>query len=367
MREPRPASADITHSTLSVLFIALLIASTFWVLKPFLVAILWATIVAVAAWPLFMKLEAFVGGRRKLAVAIMTAVILLVVFVPVTLSVATIVRNGERITSVIRSFVTMSVPDSPDWIEHVPLAGARIAGKWNRFAALGPDERSAALAPYVQTALQWFVAKAGSIGTMLLQFLLTTIITAILFAHGETVREGILRFARRLAGQPGYDVAILAGQAVRSVVLGVVVTALIQTAIGGAGLLLSGVPATSLLTAAMFFFCLSQLGPMPVLLPATAWLYWSGKTGWGTTLLLIAIVAAAIDGFVRPLLIKRGADLPLLLIFAGVIGGLIAFGIIGLFIGPVILAVTYTLLKAWVASGLTEPAGEASETVARVI
>ena len=185
---------------------------------------------------------------------------------------------------------------------------------------------------------------------------------AILFANGETVRDGILRFARRLAGQPGYEVAILAAQAIRSVVLGVVVTALFQTAIGGAGLLLSGVPATSLLTAAMLFFCLSQLGPMPVLLPATIWLYWSGKTVWGTTLLLIAIVAGAIDNFVRPLLIRRGADLPLLLIFAGVIGGLIAFGIIGLFIGPVILAITYTLLKVWVSAGLPE---RAEDPVAR--
>jgi predicted PurR-regulated permease PerM len=356
MKDLRSASVDVTHTTLSVLFIALLIASTFWVLRPFLVAILWATIVTVAAWPRFMKLEAFVGGRRKLAVAIMTAVILLVVFVPVTLALATIVRNANRITTEIRSFATMSLPASPGWLARVPFAGERIAGTWDRFAALDPEQRTAALTPYLQTSLQWFVAKAGSIGTMLLQFLLTTIIAAILFANGETVREGILRFARRLAGQPGYEVAILAAHAIRSVVLGVVVTALIQTVIGGAGLLLSGVPATSLLTAAMLFFCLSQLGPTPVLLPATIWLYWSGRTGWGTALLLIAVVAGTIDSFVRPVLIRRGADLPLLLIFAGVIGGLIAFGIIGLFIGPVILAVTYTLLKAWVSTGLPERA-----------
>jgi predicted PurR-regulated permease PerM len=348
MREHGPASADLAHTTLSVLFIALLIASTFWVLSPFLVAILWATIVTIAGWPFFLKVVALVGGRRRVAVAIMTALFLLVVFIPVTLAVATIVRNAENITAEIRALGSMALPAPPAFLERVPLAGARVVEKWNRFAALGPQERSAVLTPYLQSVLGWFAVKAGSVGAMLLQFVLTTIIATILFANGEVARDGILRFARRLAGVQGYDVTILAARAVRSVVLGVVVTALIQTAIGGVGLLLSGVPAAALLTAVMLFFCLSQLGPMPVMLPATIWLYWSGQSLWGTTLLVIAIVAGAIDGFVRPVLIKRGADLPLLLIFAGVIGGLIAFGIIGLFIGPVILAVTYTMLKAWV-------------------
>jgi predicted PurR-regulated permease PerM len=364
MREHRPASVDITHIALSVLFIALFIASTFWVLSPFLMSILWATIVSVATWPFLMRLEAFLAGRRRLAVAIMTAMILLVVFVPVTLALTTIVKNAQGITEEIRSLNSIALPAAPAWLERVPVAGKRIADQWSGFAALGPDERSAVLTPYLQTALQWFVAKAGSIGMMLLQVVLTAIIAAILFANGESVREGILTFARRLAGQEGYDVAILAARAIRGVVLGVVVTALIQAGIGGAGLFITGVPAAALLTAVMLFLCLAQLGPLLVLIPAVAWLYWSGKTGWGTTLLLVALVAGTIDGFVRPFLIRRGADLPLLLIFAGVIGGLIAFGIIGLFIGPVVLATTWTLLKAWVADrGL--PQGAAADTVVK--
>ena len=360
MIESGPASADVAHTTLSVLFIALLAIAAFWVLSPFLTAILWATIVTIAGWPFFLKVVAFVGGRRKVAVAIMTALILLVVFVPVTLAVATIVRNAENITAEIRALASMALPAPPAFLERVPLAGVRIVDKWNRFAALGPQERSAVLTPYLQAALGWFAVKAGSVGAMLLQFVLTTIIAAILFANGEIAREGILKFARRLAGVQGYDVTILAARAIRGVVLGVVVTALIQTAIGAAGLLLSGVPAAPLLTAVMLFFCLAQLGPMFVLLPATIWLYWSGQSLWGTTMLVIAIVAGTIDGFLRPVLIKRGADLPLLLIFAGVIGGLIAFGIIGLFIGPVILTVTYTLLKAWVGQRVEDRVSPAS-------
>jgi predicted PurR-regulated permease PerM len=348
------ASTDVTHTTLSVLFLALLAAATFWVLRPFLTAILWATIVCLAMWPLLMRLEAILRGRRGLAVTIMTATILLVVFVPVTLALMTIVRNAHNITADIKLLESTALPAPPAWLEGLPFGGERLVTRWRAFAALGPQERSAALAPYVQTSLQWFVAKAGSVGTMLLQFLLTAIVSAILFARGEIARNGILRFARRLAGRQGQDAAMLAARAVRAVVLGVVGTALVQTAIGGAGLFICGVPAAGLLTAVMLFLCLAQLGPLLVLGPACAWLYWSGHAGWGTTLLVITIVAVAMDNVVRPMLIRRGADIPLLLILAGVIGGLIAFGIVGLFIGPVVLTVTHTLLAAWISAGEKE-------------
>jgi predicted PurR-regulated permease PerM len=135
-------------------------------------------------------------------------------------------------------------------------------------------------------------------------------------------------------------------------------TALIQVAIGGTGLYVSGVPAAGLLSAVMLFFCLAQIGPLLVLLPAVAWLYWSGQSGTAAVLLVIAIFTGAIDNVIRPILIKRGANLPLLLIFAGVIGGLIGFGLIGIFVGPVVLAVTYTLLESWIKDDLDKPPQE---------
>jgi predicted PurR-regulated permease PerM len=341
-------SIDVTHTTLSVIFLALLGAAAFWVLRPFLTSIVWATIVSVAAWPLLLRLDAMLGRRRGLAVTLITVTILLVVFVPVTLALVTIVKNAREISAEIRSLDSISVPGPPAALERVPIAGERLADEWRQFAALSPEQRSAAVTPHVQTALQWFAAKAGSLGTMLIQFLLTTVIAAILFAKGEVVRDGILRFATRLAGRHGHDVAILAAQTIRGVVLGVVGTALIQTAVGGLGLLVTGVPAAALLSAVMLFFCLAQLGPILVMIPPVAWLYWSGSGGRGTTLLVFAVVAGTLDNFVRPILIKRGANVPIVLIFSGVIGGLIAFGIVGLFIGPVVLTVAYTLLASWV-------------------
>jgi predicted PurR-regulated permease PerM len=285
---------------------------------------------------------------------IMTLAILLVVLIPLTLAVLTIIDHAGDISARVKSLATTDLSSPPAWLERIPFAGEKLAAKWTEFAVLSPEERSAMVTPYAKDVLQWFVNQAGSIGMTIVQFLLTTIIAAILYANGETIRSGVLRFACRLAGPQGESVAILAGKAVRGVALGVVVTAIIQAGLGGIGLAISGVPAASLLTAVMLMLCLAQIGPGLVLIPAVIWLYWKGSAIWGTVLLVISIFAVTIDNFVRPVLIKKGADLPLVMIFAGVIGGLIAFGIIGLFIGPVVLAVTYTLLKAWVTGSVQE-------------
>jgi predicted PurR-regulated permease PerM len=228
------------------------------------------------------------------------------------------------------------------------LAGPRLAGLWKQFARSGPEELFTYLAPYSRQTLSWFVAQAGSVGMLVLQFFLTVIIAAILYAKGEATSTGILNFARRLAGQQGVAVMLLAEKAIRGVALGVVVTAIIQAAIGGIGLVVAGVPAVALLTAVMFMLCLAQIGPALVLVPALIWVYSKDGALSGSILLVFAVLTVTIDNFIRPVLIKKGADLPLVMIFAGVIGGLIAFGIIGLFIGPVVLAVAHTLLKAWI-------------------
>ena len=216
------------------------------------------------------------------------------------------------------------------------------------------------LAPHARDIVSWLIARAGNIGMMIVQFLLTVIISAVLYANGEKAARGICLFARKLGGQYGEDAAILAAKAVRGVALGVVVTAVIQSLLGGIGLVVAGVPAALLLTGVMFVLCVAQLGPALVLIPAIVWLYWNDQPFWGTVMIPWAIIAGIIDNFIRPILIRRGADLPLLLIFAGVIGGLIAFGVIGLFIGPVMLAVTYTLLQAWVSR--VEPEQEESRS-----
>ena len=155
------------------------------------------------------------------------------------------------------------------------------------------------------------------------------------------------RFGTRLAGERGESVLRLAGQAIRGVALGVVVTAIVQSVLGGLGLLIAGVPFVPLLTAVMFILCIAQVGPFFVLAPSVIWVFYTGRIGFGIFLLVWTLVVGTLDNVLRPILIRRGADLPLLLVFAGVLGGLFAFGLIGIFVGPVILAVTYTLAENW--------------------
>jgi predicted PurR-regulated permease PerM len=158
----------------------------------------------------------------------------------------------------------------------------------------------------------------------------------------------VRRLAYRIADERGENAAILAANAIRAVAQGVVITALVQSLLAGIGLAVIGVPYTPLLTALIFMLTIAQIGASPVLIPAVIWLFWKGSTGWGIAMLVWSIFVMSLDGFMRPMLIRRNANLPLLLIFAGVIGGLIAFGVIGLFIGPVLLAVGYTLMIAWI-------------------
>jgi predicted PurR-regulated permease PerM len=186
------------------------------------------------------------------------------------------------------------------------------------------------------------------VGLLFMQFLLTLLVSALMYAGGEATALQVLRFGRRLAGDRGENAVRLAGQAIRGVALGVVVTAVAQAALSGIGLALAGIPFAGLLTAVVALLCIAQVGPSPVLVPAVIWLYWSGQTGWGSFLLVWTVIVVTLDNFLRPLLIRRGADLPLVLIFAGVVGGLLAFGLVGVFVGPVVLAVAYTLLRAWI-------------------
>jgi predicted PurR-regulated permease PerM len=339
---------DLTQTTLAVLCIGILIAACFWIMRPFLLPLVWAAMIVIATWPLMLGLQARLWGRRGLAVAVMTLAMLMVFFVPFTLAITAIVQNADKIIVWARSLGTATLGPPPEWLGNIPAVGRRLTEQWQELAAAGHEGLTARMAPYAGKFVAWLIAQAGSVGMMLVHFLLTVILAAVLYAGGETAADGVCRFARRLAGRQGEEAVILAGKAVRSVALGVVVTALVQSFLAGIGLAVAGVPAAALLTAVIFVCCIAQIGPSPVLFLAVGWLFWKDQTLWGSLLLIWSIFVGTLDNFLRPILIKRGADLPLLLIFAGVIGGLIAFGVIGLFIGPVLLAVTYTLLAAWV-------------------
>ena len=347
---PNPSS-DLTRNTLAVLFIGILITACFWVMRPFISATLWAAMIVIATWPFFLKLQARLWGKRWLAVLVMTVLLLLILIIPICFAVLTILDRTDEIVGWFKSLSAVKIPPPPGWLEKIPMVGSSAVEHWQSLAATSPGDLSKQLAPYATKLVAWFVGQAGNFGLLVLQFLLSIIIAAVFYAKGETAATGIRKFAHRLAGQSGDEAAVLSAKAIRGVALGIVVTALVQSSLGGVGLLLAGVPAAVLLTALMLMLCIAQVGPGLVLIPAAIWLFYSGHNFTGVLFSVWAIFVGTIDNFLRPILIRKGVNLPMVLIITGVIGGLIGFGIIGLFIGPVILAVTFTLVRAWVLRG----------------
>src|SRR5262245_60966546 len=286
--KPTP-SGDITRIVLIVLVIALLLLGSFWTLLPFLGSMVWATTLVVATWPAMIRLQQLTGGRRGIAVAIMTLLILAALIVPLAFAISALLDAAWRSPAVMQDFMVRGLGPPPEWIQAIPLVGPRITARWQEIAAGGPEALAAFARPYAGQAAGWAIAATGGAGALLLQFLLIVVLTAILYAQGEVAAAGALAFGRRIGDERGEKTIILAGQAVRSVALGVVVTALVQSILAGAGLTLTGVPHAGLLTALIFVLCIAQIGPVLVLVPAIAWLYWSGSTGWGTVLVIWAL------------------------------------------------------------------------------
>lgn len=342
------APYDLTRITLVILVIGVLISGSLWTLLPFLSALTWATMIVVATWPLMIRVQRATGNRRWIATSVMTVVMLAIFVVPFGFAIGKLLTSAAQGVELARTFSVQGLSPPPAWIEKLPVVGERIAAPWYELSAGGPDAVTEAVRPYLRAAGVWILSMTGSVGMLVLHFILTIIIAAILYAHGEAAAEGVLMFARRVGRERGEKAVRLAAAAIRGVALGVIVTALVQSLFAGLGLWVSGVPRPGLLLAVVFVLGVAQIGPLPVLLPAVVWLYWTDNTGWATALLVWSIFVGTLDNFLRPVLIRRGVDLPLLLIIPGVIGGLIAFGVVGLFIGPVLLAVTYTLLESWI-------------------
>jgi predicted PurR-regulated permease PerM len=351
--EPAHHRPDPTRVILLLIFVGGLALCSLWVLRPFLPATIWATTIVVAIWPLLLRLQRIVGGSRGFAVALMTLIVLVLFVVPFWLAVTTILGHVDSLVGLARTAITYKVPAVPHWVGEVPLLGTKAAEAWGKVQNQSIGTLLPRTSPYVGSVAQWFLGSIGNFGRLLLQFLLTTIIVAIMSTHGEAGAEIASRFGHRLAGDRGQQMVVLAGRAIRAVALGVMLTSLADAVVGGIGLWIAGVPLAPVLTAVMFIFCVAQAGPGVVLIPAVIWMYVSDRILMGTVLLVVTIIAIVIDNLLRPMLIKKEANLPMLLVLVGVLGGLGAFGLIGLFIGPAVLAVSYTLLRAWIAEDQT--------------
>lgn len=345
------AQRDLTRTLLGVLCIGLLIVAALWIVRPFVAAAIWAMTIVVVTWPLMLRVQARLWNYRALAVTSMVIALILLFVIPLTLAVGAIVANAGAIVDQIRWITNTPIPPPPQWVAQLPFIGGALATAWRDASATGVEGLVTYLVPYVPSAggfTAWLFAEIGNAGYLIIQLFLIPVFAGFMYLYGERYASTLLRFAFRLGGRQAEALIILAGHAIRGVALGVGLTALIQSALGGVGLALAGVPFAGLLTVVLLVLCIAQIGMLVVLIPAVIWVFWSGDLAWGMFLLIWSIAASMLDTWLRPLLVSRSANLPLLLIFVGVIGGFVAFGVLGIFVGPVVLAVAYTFLKTWV-------------------
>ncbi|GAB2929493.1 AI-2E family transporter YdiK [Hafnia psychrotolerans] len=338
---------DLPQIMFGVLFIALMTVASIWIVQPFILGFAWAGMVVIATWPLMIKLQRLLWGKRFLAVIVMTLLLILLFVLPIATLVSSAIENGAPLVQLAGNPSSLHLPDF-SWLRSIPLVGHKLYSGWHSIINGGGNALMTKVQPYVGQTASWFLIQAGHLGRFIIHCSLMLLFSALLYSRGEHVGMGIRHFAVRLAAERGDAAVILAGQAIRAVALGVVVTAIVQSVLGGIGLAIAGIPYATVLTVVMFVCCVAQIGPLPVLIPAIIWLYWTGDNTFGTVLLVWSCVVGSLDNVLRPVLIRMGADLPMLLILSGVIGGLFAFGMIGLFIGPVVLAVSYRLISLWV-------------------
>ncbi|QCI20275.1 AI-2E family transporter YdiK [Buchnera aphidicola (Brachycaudus cardui)] len=345
MQNPKE-KMDVSQSILSLIFIISIGVISFLVIHPFILGFSWASMIVISTWPLMLKIQKFLGGKRSLAVAIMIIILLLLFIIPVFFLVNSLIATSIPLIHWFSSN-NLEFPELV-WLQDIPLIGKKIFISYQDLLSGDGGELIREVRPYMGRTTEFIILQAKNCGLFVIHLMLMLFFSVLLYWNGEKISKSIRHFACRLSSKNGDAIIFLAVQAVRAVALGVAVTALIQAILSGIGLLVSGVPYWALLMIIIVFSCLVQLGPLPILIPSIIWLYWNNNTTWGTILLIWSCLVFILDHILRPFFIRMGADLPILLILSGVIGGLLAFGIIGLFIGPVVLVIFYRLIISWI-------------------
>ena len=330
-----------------IVILALLVFACLKIMAPFIGPLLWAIIITVSTWPLFVRLRTALGERRKLAATLMTIVLACLFVVPIVMLVTSLSESVAGVVTLLRDLTSLKLGEPPTWLANIPLLGTRLDAQWRQAMVNMPATLEQAR-PYIEQTATWILKQAATFGTALLEFLLAVIISGFLYAGGETLAQATQRFALHTAGERGLSLVDVAERTIRSVAQGVIGTAVLQGLLIEFSLIMAGVPGSPLLGFLTFLLAVMQLPTFLVWVPAALWLGYEDRMGWAIfTAAWGLLVVGAVDNFLRPYFISHGSQLPLLLIFAGVLGGLLAWGLIGIFLGATLLAVGYTLLYDW--------------------
>jgi predicted PurR-regulated permease PerM len=335
-----------------ILLLALL-GAALWVLAPFFSALFWGAVLAFASWPLMPLLTRWLGGRTSLAAGILTACWMFLVVIPLVWLGFNLADHVRDAVNLVKDLQVQGLPAPPEWLGRVPLVGDRLVGWWMTIDQQGAAV-FASVKPYLGEVGNWLLARSAKIGGGMLELTLSLVLVFFFYRDGPALADLVRKGLHRLIGVRADHYLHLIAGTVQRVVNGVIGTAAAQAVLALIGFWIAGVPGAILLGILTFVFSLIPMGPPLVWIPATAWLAWKGEYGyaiflgiWGT------FIVSGVDNVLKPYLISRGGNLPLVVVLLGVFGGLLAFGFMGLFLGPTLLAVAYSLLSDWVK---TDPA-----------
>ncbi len=327
--------------------VAILAISCFLILQPFVAAVVFAAVLCSATWPLYVRLRRMLGGRAWLAALLMSLLMAMIPIVPVALLAASLTANVAEIVEAVKRLLAGGLPLPPDWLQNLPAVGAPADAYWRRLVE-SRQELDALLQQLAEPARAMLLATGAVLGQGILQMLLVGFLSFFFFRDGEALMQTLRAAMARVAGEMAERIIETIDNTINSVLYGVVGTALAQAAAALVGFLIAGVPNAFVLGAATFFLSMVPVGPPLIWGGAALWLAERGETGWAVFLVLYGLlVISSIDNFVKPYLISRGSSLSFALVFLGVLGGVLAFGLIGLFLGPVLLAVALILMRYW--------------------
>jgi predicted PurR-regulated permease PerM len=316
------------------------------VLRPFISAALWAVILCFTTWPLFLSLEEMLGGRRTLSALIATLFLAAVIVVPVAILGATLADNVSALISASQKLIREGPPSPPDWVASIPLVGSHIADYWN-YLNQGSTVRLQELARLLPAAKVIALWGGSALAEGIFQITLSLIIAFFFYRDGHAAAAQLQMSLRRIAGERGDRLLELAGATIRAVVYGILGTSLLQGVVAAIGFGIAGVPGAVSLGFVTFLLSLVPGGPPIVAAFAAFWLYRQGSLPWAIFVMAWGLMVGMLDNIVKPLLISRGGSTPMILVMLGVLGGALAFGVIGMFLGPTLVALGYSLFEQW--------------------
>jgi len=337
----------VRNSVDAAISIGLVVILVYWcfdIVKPFITPVIWGVILAVAMYPLYLRLQTILGERQRFSAALCTLFLLSLVIVPSVLLTDSLVVSVQFLT---QNFGTgsLTIPPPPESIGSWPFVGKPIVEFW-RLASENIEAALQQIAPHLKVIGSWLLTTAEDTGLGILQFIVAIIISGFLLPQAKSGQHFSLLIANHFVGDQGESLIDLAQATVRSVALGILGVAVIQSILAGLGFIIAGVPAAGLWALLCLLLSVLQIGIALVVTPIIIYMFYHVDTFTAVAFLIWIIPVTFMDTFLKPILLSRGVKTPMVVIFLGAIGGFLKSGIVGLFIGAVILSLSYALFMS---------------------